>query len=170
YALGILAVAAPIVFHLIRRTPRGDIPFSSIMFLTATPPRLTRRSRLDDWLLLFLRAAALVLLAAAFARPFLRQQALADADEAGGRRIAVLIDTSPGMRRADLWPRAKSLAREVVASSVPADRLALIAFDAASRPILGFEESASLGPAELRAAVESRLASVEPSWRATNLG
>ena len=78
YALGLLAVAAPIVFHLIRRTPRGDIPFSSLMFLSPTPPRLTRRSRLDDWLLLLLRASALVLLAAAFTRPFLRQQALAD--------------------------------------------------------------------------------------------
>jgi hypothetical protein len=170
YALGLLAVAAPIVFHLIRRTPRGDIPFSSLMFLTPTPPRLTRRSRLDDWLLLLLRAAALALLAAAFARPFLRQQALADAGEAGGRRIAVLIDSSASMRRADLWPRARALTQEVVASSVPADRLAVIAFDASSRPILGFEESASLDPAQLRATVKSRLAALEPSWGATNLG
>jgi hypothetical protein len=170
YAFGALAVAAPIIFHLIRRTPRGDIPFSSIMFLTPTPPRLTRRSRLDDWLLLLLRAAALVLLAAAFARPFLRQQALADSGEAGGRRIAVLIDRSASMRRADLWPRARALAQEVVASSVPADRLALIAFDAASRPVLGFEESASLDPAQLRATVRNRLAALEPSWGSTNLG
>jgi hypothetical protein len=170
YALGLLAIAAPIVFHLIRRTPRGDIPFSSIMFLSPTPPRLTRRSRLDDWLLLLLRAAALALLAAAFARPFLRQPALADAGEAEGRRIALLIDKSASMRRADLWPRARALAQEVVASSVPADRLALIAFDAASRPVLGFEESASLDPAQLRATVRSRLAALEPSWGATDLG
>ena len=33
YVLGVLAVAAPIVFHLIRRTPRGEVPFSSLMFL-----------------------------------------------------------------------------------------------------------------------------------------
>jgi hypothetical protein len=44
YILGILAVAAPIVFHLIRRSPRGEVPFSSLMFLSPTPPRLTRRS------------------------------------------------------------------------------------------------------------------------------
>ena len=33
YVLGLLAVAAPIVFHLIRRSPRGEVPFSSLMFL-----------------------------------------------------------------------------------------------------------------------------------------
>ena len=54
YVLGLLAVAAPIVFHLIRRTPRGEVPFSSLMFLAPSPPRLTRRSRLDHWLLLLL--------------------------------------------------------------------------------------------------------------------
>ena len=54
YILGVLAVAAPIVFHLIRRTPKGEVPFSSLMFLSPTPPRLTRRSRLDHWLLLLL--------------------------------------------------------------------------------------------------------------------
>ena len=52
YILGLAAVAAPIVFHLIRRSPKGDVPFSSLMFLSPTPPRLTRRSRLDNWLLL----------------------------------------------------------------------------------------------------------------------
>ena len=170
YVLGLLAVAAPIVFHLIRRTPRGEMPFSSLMFLSPTPPRLTRRSRLDDWLLLLLRATALVLLAVAFTRPFLRQQALADPVEAGGRRIAVLVDTSASMRRADLWPQARAMAQEVIASSVPADRLAVFAFDVATRPLLGFEESATLDPAQLRATVKSRLAALEPSWGATNLG
>ena len=78
FLLGALAIAGPIVFHLIRRTPRGEVPFSSLMFLTPTPPRLTRRSRLDNVLLLLLRAAALGLLALAFARPFLRQAASLD--------------------------------------------------------------------------------------------
>ena len=55
-SLGLLAIAAPIVFHLIRRTPRGEVPFSSLMFLSPSPPRLTRRSRLDHLLLLLLRA------------------------------------------------------------------------------------------------------------------
>ena len=62
YVLGLMAVAAPVVFHLIRRTPRGEVPFSSLMFLSPTPPRLTRRSRLDNLLLLLLRRLLLLLL------------------------------------------------------------------------------------------------------------
>ena len=70
YFLGALAVGLPILFHLIRRQPKGQVEFSSLMFLSPTPPRLTRRSRLDNWFLLLLRALAVMLLAAAFARPF----------------------------------------------------------------------------------------------------
>ncbi len=151
YALGVLAVAAPIVFHLIRRSPRGEVPFSSLMFLAPTPPRLTRRSRLDHILLLLLRAAALVLLAIAFARPFLRRAAQLDFGQDERRRVAVLIDTSASMRRGDLWPKAKALAHEAIASCRPGDQLALFAFDATTRPLLGFEESATLDPARRRA-------------------
>jgi hypothetical protein len=58
YIAGLAAIALPLVFHLIRRTPRGQTPFSSLMFLTPSPPRITRRSRLDPLLLLLLRALA----------------------------------------------------------------------------------------------------------------
>jgi hypothetical protein len=170
YALGLLAVAAPIIFHLIRRSPRGEVPFSSLMFLTPTPPRLTRRSRLEHWLLLVLRATALILLAMAFMRPFLRQEALVDLGEAGGQRIAVLIDTSASMRRADLWPRARAIADEVIAGCRPSDRLAVSSFDASTRPLLGFEESGTLDSARRQAIARARLASLEPTWGSTNLG
>jgi hypothetical protein len=170
YALGFLAVAAPIVFHLIRRMPRGEVPFSSLMFLTPSPPRLTRRSKLDQWLLLLLRATALILLALAFMRPFLRQEALADLSDAGGRRIAVLIDTSASMRRADLWPRARQAALDAIDGCKPADRLAVFAFDASAHRLLGFEESDTLDPPRRQAVATARLQALEPSWRSTDLG
>src|SRR5689334_8107770 len=115
YILGALAVAAPVVFHLIRRTPRGEVPFSSLMFLAPTPPRLTRRSRLDQVVLLLLRAAALCLLALAFTRPFWRQAADVNFGAVERRRVAVVIDTSASMRRGTLWTRARALADEVIA-------------------------------------------------------
>ena len=87
YVLAVSAVIAPLVFHLIRRSPRGEVPFSSLMFLAPTPPRLTRRSRLDHLLLLLLRAAALCLLAFAFARPFLRQAARLGFGEVERQRV-----------------------------------------------------------------------------------
>jgi hypothetical protein len=170
YIIGISAVVAPIVFHLIRRSPRGEVPFSSLMFLAPTPPKLTRRSRLDQLLLLALRAAALCLLAAAFARPFLREAAQLGTGDAGARRIAVLIDSSASMRRGDCWPRAVALARDIIKECRPGDQLALFSFDHASRPVFTFHESMSLDPARREAVALSSVDRLEPSWGGTNLG
>ncbi|MFI5455504.1 MAG: BatA domain-containing protein [Isosphaerales bacterium] len=170
YVLGLAAVVGPILFHLIRRSPRGEVPFSSLMFLSPTPPRLTRRSRLDHLLLLALRAAALCLVAMAFARPFLRQAARLDYGDVERRRIAVLIDTSASMRRGDLWPRAVALARKVIADCRPGDHLAVFSFDATSRPLLGFHESMTLDPARRQAVALALLDQLAPSWGGTNLG
>ncbi len=170
FLLGALAIAAPVVFHLIRRTPRGAVSFSSLMFLAPTPPRMTRRSRLDDWPLLLLRAAALGLLAAAFARPFLRQAASLTSPEEGRRRVAVLIDTSASLRRGDLWDRAKALADAAIAACRPDDQLALLAFDGSTRTVFGFDESATLEPSRRRALARARLARLAPSWGMTDLG
>ena len=170
YVLGLTAVIAPLVFHLIRRSPRGEVPFSSLMFLTPTPPRLTRRSRLDHLLLLLLRAAALCLLAFAFARPFLRQAARLGFGDVERRRIALLIDTSASMRRADLWPRALELANKVVADCRPADQLAVFSFDAQTHPLLTFHDSTKADPAQRNAVAQAQLAHLAPSWGGTNLG
>ena len=170
YLLGLLAVAAPIVFHLIRRRPRGEVPFSSLIFLSPSPPKLTRRSRLDNLLLLLLRAAVLCLLAAAFTRPFLRQEAHWNLGEDTQHRIAVLIDTSASLRRGDLWTKAKMIAGKVIADCGPTDEFAVFAFDATSRPVLGFREASTLDQSRRRAVATARLDGLEPTWKATNLG
>ena len=170
YILGALAVAAPIVFHLIRRTTKGEVPFSSLIFLSPSPPRLTRRNRLDHWFLLLLRATALILLAVAFARPFLRQAAGLSLGDTEQRRIAVLIDTSASMRRGDLWAKAKAKAVEAIEACRPGDQLAIFAFDAAWRPVLGFDESATLDPARRQAMAKALVERLTPSWGATHLG
>jgi hypothetical protein len=170
YALGLLAIAAPIVFHLIRRTPRGEVAFSSLMFLAPSPPRLTRRSRLDNLLLLLLRAAALALLALAFARPFWRQAATLNSGDVERRRVAVLIDNSASMRRGDVWTRARVLAERAIAECRPADELALFSFDQAVHPLLSFDDSRSLDPARRQAVARARLAQLAPGWGGTHLG
>ena len=68
YLLGIAAIAAPIILHLTKRTPKEKVQFSSLMFLREAPLRLQRRSRLEQLILLALRCLALLLLALAFAR------------------------------------------------------------------------------------------------------
>lgn len=170
YLLGAIALIGPIIFHLISRTPKGEVPFSSLMFLEPTPPRMTRRSRLDNWPLLLLRLLALLLLALGFGRPFLRQAAsLAFGDEER-RRVAILIDTSASLRRADLWDRAVAQARAAILEARAGDQLALIAFDSTTRTALGFDEGATLGPDRRRAVALDRLGRLAPTWAATDLG
>ena len=170
YILGALAIAGPIVFHLIRRTPRGQVPFSSLMFLTATPPRLTRRSRLDNIWLLLLRVSALALLALAFARPFLREAASLSFGDPERRRVVLLVDTSASMRRGDLWAKARAEAARVIDQSRAGDQLAVLAFDSSTRPVMGFAESAALEPLNRKAVARSGLDRLAPTYASTNLG
>src|SRR5438876_12401124 len=106
FLFGALAISLPVLFHLIRRSTREKTPFSSLMFLLPSPPRLTRRSRLEHILLLVLRCAVIGLLALGFARPFIKKAVEVEPSPADARRMVVLVDTSASMRRADLWADA----------------------------------------------------------------
>src|SRR5207249_5352749 len=92
FLLGALAVALPVIFHLIRRTTREQTVFSSLMFLLPSPPRLTRRSRLEHILLLLLRCLVLCLLALGFARPLFKKATQSDSASGPARRLALLVD------------------------------------------------------------------------------
>ena len=128
YALGLLAIAGPIVLHLIRRQPKGSVQFSSLIFLSPTPPRLTKRSRITNWLLLLIRITAIVLLALAFARPFLRSEDQTNVANPG-RRIAILLDTSASMKRDGLWVASIEALEKTLDELQPNDQVALISFD-----------------------------------------
>ncbi len=170
YIAGLVAISLPILFHLIRRAPQSRHAFSSLMFLSTSPPRLTRRSRLTNILLLLLRAAALILLALAFARPFFQQDADAAANAGQGRRVALLVDTSASMRRADLWSQAAARAEEVLRDVTPADEVGLFFFDRHVRPGMTFAEWGELEPSRRAAVLRGRLAEAAPTWASTNLG
>ena len=169
YFIGAIAIGAPILFHLIRRQPKGQVPFSSLMFLKATPPRLTRRSRLDNWFLLLLRALALILLAIAFARPFLRSVTLSQA-EIPGRRLVIVVDQSASMQRDGLWSQVVSEAESVLADLQPADELAVVAFDGQPRILLGFDETAKLTPEQVQTSVRELLEKTKPTWLHGEMG
>ena len=79
--------------------------FGSLMFLEKSPERLTRRTRLERWLLLLLRCLAVILLALAFGRPFMKSFALPNEDSAINRAV-ILVDRSASMRRENLWDQA----------------------------------------------------------------
>jgi hypothetical protein len=169
YLAGLLAVSLPLVFHLIRRTPTGRLPFSSLMFLSPSPPRLTRKSRLDNLLLLLLRAAALILLGVAFARPFLRETSAQAVADLTSRRVALLIDTSASMRRAGVWPQVAEHVQAVLDDLGPGDDVALIRYDARPEFVVGFDELPGPNPGPKVAHVRKVFRSIAPGWHASNL-
>src|SRR3954462_3221722 len=98
FLVGLVAVAAPIIFHLIRRTVKERVRFSTLMFLKESPPRLTKRSHLENIILLLLRCAVVCLLAASFPRPYFQRAAAEPPKAASGKRMVILLDTSASMR------------------------------------------------------------------------
>lgn len=169
FLLGAAAVILPVVFHLIRRTTRQRTPFSSLLFLPPSPPRLTQRSRLEEILLLLLRCLAIVLLALGFARPFFKDSQAVDPSAQPPRREIFLIDTSASMQRAGLWPAAVERALRRVRDANPADELALWLFDRDSRPLVTAAEW-NATPAAARAGwVASRLNEAKPGWGPSHL-
>ena len=122
------AAAVPVIFHLIRQPTRERTEFGSLMFLTPTPPRLDRRSRIGDWLLLILRCLALLAIVAAFIRPYWPDPAVADDVP---ERTIVLLDTSASMARGDLLERAAASV-----SDLPDGPAALWTFDRSVREVV----------------------------------
>lgn len=167
YTLAALAIAFPILFHLFQRTPRGRQIFGSLMFLKPTPPKITRRSRLSDLLLLLLRALALILLALAFCRPFLRslEQLTGDVSQ---RRVAILIDRSASMQREGAWQQVQDLAKQVLKELDDQDQVALYSFAADTTAHVSID--AIIDRENNRRLVEDALRNLRPTWESTNLG
>lgn len=158
FLAGIAAVAVPVFLHLRHRESQQPVRFPSLMFLERLPFRTTRRQRISDWPLLLLRAGAVALLAAAFARPFLGDAAtVATGDRS--RAVVLLLDRSLSMSHRDVWPRALDSARGIVAQLATGDRVAVVVFD---------DEAAVLQPlTEDRIAALAAIANTRPTSRGT---
>src|SRR6266852_6059303 len=94
FLVGLAALAIPILIHLIQRERKRVVEFPSLMFLRRIPYQSVRRRRIRNWLLLLVRSAAVILIVAAFARPFFRRGALAISPTGGARELVVLLDQS----------------------------------------------------------------------------
>ena len=109
YLLGLLAIGIPIAIHLSRRQRAERIVLPTARFLKAAQQKRVYFQRIQQWLLLAVRAAIVGLLAVAFARPI-----IADAPaEIVGRQpksAVILLDTSMSMQYADRFSRAKAAA------------------------------------------------------------
>ena len=129
FFVGLGAIAVPIFVHLIQRERKRVIEFPSLMFVQKIPYQSVRRRRIRHWFLLLMRAAAIALIVAAFARPFFPQSAAAQIAALGGtRELVIVLDQSASMGYGDHWQRAQDEARKAIGSLGAADRATLVLF------------------------------------------
>jgi hypothetical protein len=137
-----------------------QVPFSSLMFLKATPKELIRKRRLKDRLLMAARMALLALLALVFARPYLPSEELPFVPQRESESVVVLLDRSFSMRHGDAFEQAVATVRERLDAVSAGDEVALLSFA---------DDVQLLAPLETDLAVHrGALETTEPGYRRTD--
>jgi len=95
---GLVAGAAlalvPLIIHILNRRRHKPMPWAAMRFVQAAHKRTRRRVRMENWLLLFLRMAAIALLALAIARPFTGEKSPLAGITETRRDLVVILDGS----------------------------------------------------------------------------
>jgi hypothetical protein len=124
FLAGAAAAAVPIVLHLLKREPEDRVKFAPVRLIKQAPVDHTDRRRLRELLLLALRVTALVLLALAFARPF-----LATGAAVGSTGVTVVaLDTSYSLAAPGRFDRARQLAKDAIARAPAGDLVGVVTF------------------------------------------
>ncbi len=130
------------------------MPFSDLRLLRGARVDPARRPRVRERLLLALRVAALLLLAAAFARPF-----VADGTAPDAPATVVAVDTSFSLSAPGQADEARAAARAAI-DAAPAEHLVgVVAFDDAARTAAALDGD--------RGAARAAVAGLSPRSRAT---
>src|SRR5688500_3171529 len=130
------AVAVPLILHLLQRHQGPRVIFPAMRYLRRAEREHARRIKLRQLLLLLLRVAALVLVALAAARPFLRSGGSGHEPTA----VVIILDNSmssglvSGDRR--VLDELKDRALETIARAGPDDRFWLLRAGAPWEPAL----------------------------------
>jgi uncharacterized membrane protein len=128
FFMALAGLAIPVLLHLTQREKKQIVQFPSLMFVRRIPYQSVRRRKIQHWLLLAVRLAALALIIAAFARPLWRQEAGGFVPGAGAREVVVLLDTSYSMGVGDRWARAQAAAADAFSGLGASDRGTVVLF------------------------------------------
>ena len=134
------AAAAPVVIHLWNRRKYREVSWAAMEYLLAAVRKNSRRVRIEQWLLLAVRTAVVVLLVLAVAGPYLQTAGLAAG--AGQPVLKVLVidsSYSMGYKPTDKsrFERARQLAAQIVDASTPGDGFALVQMGFLPRVVIG---------------------------------
>jgi hypothetical protein len=148
--LGALAVGVPLWLHL--RARAGPVfPFPTLRFLEDQPRPRAAGVRLRDALLLLARAAAVLLIAAAFAWPYLRR-----AEERVVESRVHVLDNTLSHRAAGGFERDRERVRAALLQGGPRQQDAVIELQGRPRVVVGFGDARPEGA--------ERVAALQPSF------
>jgi hypothetical protein len=138
--LGIVAVALPILAHLMNRRTRQRLVFPTIRLLTQSRATQSSLYRIRRWVLLALRCLAVVMVALAFAMPSCAPKAAPDRDDAkaqSGASVVLLLDVSASLARdvdgVNLVNTMRAVAQRTLSTLLPGEDRANIIY-AGARP------------------------------------
>jgi Aerotolerance regulator N-terminal/von Willebrand factor type A domain len=148
FLAGAAAVGLPIYLHLLRRHSTTPHPFSSLMFFEQRMQSSIKHRRLRYLVLLALRTALLLLLALAFADPFINRPA---ASISGDTLLLLVVDNSFSMRAGTRLADARREALAVLAARPAAERAQVMTLGSRVRVLTQPTQDSGA----LRAAVEN---------------
>ena len=159
FLAGAAAIGLPLWIHLLRQYRSTPHPFSSLMFFERRTQSSIKHRRLRYLALLALRVLLLVLLALAFANPFISR---AVGGSSGRRNLIVAVDDSFSMRYGNHLDRAKQEALQTLAGLHPGEKGQVLALDSQARFLTQMIDD----PAQLKSAVSS----LQPGDRRSSYG
>ena len=157
YLLGAVAIAIPIILHRRRQKPDTTAPFSTLLFLEPTPPKVKTKTKIENLLLLLLRCLALILIALCFGRPLI--PSLSDEPKSLQRHV-ILLDTSASMQREDLQTQMIQEVETFLKNQKENTQVALLSFDRETIVQAEFTSETK----------DLNFQLISPSWHGSHLG
>lgn len=154
FLAGGLMAGLPLLLHFLRSKPKNRVRFPTLRFLGQSAIRDTRKHRLRRLLTLLMRMFIIGLLAAAFARPFMKR-ALEDRQ----RVTVIAIDNSMSMQAAGRWETMRKWALAQLANSDPGDRAGLLLMNPAPEWLVPVTDDLN--------SVRTTLTQLEPGYETT---
>src|SRR5690242_19360554 len=106
FLLGALALAGPLILHLLLRDQARRCQLPTLRFLPSSSPQSMARQRIKNILLLLARLAILLLAVFAFARPYLKRPASTNQPQLTDEGAVFALDRSLSMRAGGRWDEA----------------------------------------------------------------